>query len=191
MTTKLPPHDWHAPIIAAIVNAYGRSHGRKPEYVEIGVDRGHTAEYIFKHTSATVSAVDITLANLIVKHDHPDFQMYEMTSDEFFATGAATIPGKPDVIFTDGDHSAKQVWEDFLNALKIISDDGTIILHDSLPLRKEWIESNCGTVYRTVERLYGVPKTTAALGTPQMFQIWTLPLFPGLTLVSKEYKPLG
>lgn len=38
---------------------------------------------------------------------------------------------KFDFIFIDGDHSNEGVKEDFRNCMKIISDNGTIVLHDT------------------------------------------------------------
>jgi|TARA_B100000470_G_scaffold184171_1_gene149151 hypothetical protein len=52
-----------------------------------------------------------------------------MTSDEFFAVNLM----KYDVIFIDGLHEHKQVWQDFCNSVKILRPRGIIILHDMLP----------------------------------------------------------
>lgn len=186
--TNLPPHDWHAPIITSVINAYGRS--RKPVYIEIGIDRGHTCMYVFKNSSAQIHGVDITMENLVFSTNHPDFTTYEMSSDDFFSNVHSMAIRAPDVIFIDGDHSAKQVYEDFLHALEIIEDSGTIILHDTLPLRQEWVESHCSDAYKTVERLTGIFKISDALHISSGIQVWTLPLFPGLTFVSKQYRPL-
>jgi hypothetical protein len=62
--TPLPPHDWHAPIIAGIVGAYARpSPGES--YVEIGVDRGHTLAHVAQRAAGLFPrCVDVTLDNL-------------------------------------------------------------------------------------------------------------------------------
>jgi len=59
---------------------------------------------------------------------------YKMTSDEFFK-----IPGhKPyDLIFVDGAHLHEQVLKDTNNALALLADNGTIVIHDCLPLKEE------------------------------------------------------
>jgi hypothetical protein len=56
-----------------------------------------------------------------------------MTSDEFFHLNRMSF----DLIFIDGDHSAKQVMVDLENALQVLSQDGTIVLHDCNPAL-EW-----------------------------------------------------
>lgn len=55
---------------------------------------------------------------------------YVTTSDDFFAANK----NKYDVIFIDGDHRAVQVIKDINNALKSISPNGIILLHDCNPL---------------------------------------------------------
>jgi hypothetical protein len=52
-----------------------------------------------------------------------------MTSDEFFSLNQMTF----DLVFIDGDHSAKQVMVDIENALRILIVGGTIVLHDCNP----------------------------------------------------------
>lgn len=72
-----------------------------------------------------------------------------MTSDDFFdlaKNGSDTESGeyiglRPlytfDLIFIDGLHTAEQVKKDFENALKILSPNGFIVLHDCNPLQEE------------------------------------------------------
>jgi hypothetical protein len=73
--------------------------------------------------------------------------IYQLTSDEFFTKfqngwpGIETWPnnsvGKFDLIFIDGLHTAEQVKIDFENALKILSPNGFIVLHDCNPEKEE------------------------------------------------------
>jgi len=56
-----------------------------------------------------------------------------MTSDEFFKQNSE----KFDVIFIDGLHHYDQVTRDVENALKALSGNGLIILHDMLPKTEE------------------------------------------------------
>lgn len=78
-----------------------------------------------------------------------------MTSDDFFnywdpvQTIEVTIKDSPsapqfitqdrrfDLIFIDGLHTAEQVKKDFENALKVLSPNGFIVLHDCNPLKEE------------------------------------------------------
>jgi hypothetical protein len=54
---------------------------------------------------------------------------YQMTSDEFFAQNNDSF----DLIFIDGLHEADQVEKDILNALKVLKENGTILVHDCNP----------------------------------------------------------
>lgn len=65
---------------------------------------------------------------------------YCCTSDEAFKTFKEvdnTNPYKWDLIFIDGLHTAEQVKKDFENALKVLSPNGFIVLHDCNPLKEE------------------------------------------------------
>lgn len=190
--TALPRHDWHAPILAALVNAY-KTELHTPRYLEIGIDRGHTFSHVAEQTRAECWGVDITLSNILALNkitSMNNVRLWEEPSDKFFA-GEGILNGDPfDVIFIDGDHSATQSWCDFFNALHLLSDNGVIAMHDTLPLKHEWAKSHCGTVYRTAQQLYDTLKTSYTVGSEPLLQIWTLPLFPGLTLVSKQHRPM-
>jgi len=54
---------------------------------------------------------------------------YPLTSDEFFAINKNSF----DLIFIDGLHHADQVERDILNALKVLNNKGTIVVHDCNP----------------------------------------------------------
>lgn len=68
-----------------------------------------------------------------------------MTSDDYFKglNGIyvleinSVIDPKFDLVFIDGLHTAEQVKKDFENALKILSPNGFICLHDCNPLKEE------------------------------------------------------
>lgn len=63
---------------------------------------------------------------------------YQMTSDVFFVyAGDVSEKNLFDLIFIDGLHTAEQVRKDFENALKILSPNGFIVLHDCNPLKEE------------------------------------------------------
>ncbi len=90
----------------------------------------------------------------------PDFKAdFIGTSDEYFANITSgnifNIKRKEfDCIFLDGLHHELQVRKDFESALNILSQNGYIVIHDTVPPReeitivprqtKEW----CGSVYR-------------------------------------------
>lgn len=52
-----------------------------------------------------------------------------MASDQYFATSHACF----DLIFVDGLHHAEQVKKDIENALKVLKEGGTIMVHDCNP----------------------------------------------------------
>jgi hypothetical protein len=69
---------------------------------------------------------------------------YCKTSDEYFtielsinADFSEEYHKKFDLVFIDGLHTAEQVKKDFENALKILSPNGFIVLHDCNPLKEE------------------------------------------------------
>jgi len=53
----------------------------------------------------------------------------KMTSDSFFETNKENF----DIIFIDGHHESNQVYRDIINALDVLNDNGTIVVHDLLP----------------------------------------------------------
>ena len=68
-----------------------------------------------------------------------------MTSDEYFASAMETF----DLVFIDGDHHHSQVKRDVDNALRRLAPDGTIVMHDCLPLDAHYESPNfCGTAWR-------------------------------------------
>ena len=68
---------------------------------------------------------------------------FRCTSDYFFTSTEVKNKmmknNEPmfDLIFIDGLHTAEQVKKDFENALKILSPNGFIVLHDCNPLKEE------------------------------------------------------
>lgn len=180
MSDVPPPHDWHAPIIAGIVRAYGKY--RPPVYVEIGLDRGETFNVV-ADWAAVAHGVDVTLEHLRFPglHAKPSVALFEQSSDDYFKRyDDAELPG-PDVVFIDGDHSAEQVERDVVNALRIVRRDGTIIVHDTYPLDSRWADSHCGDGWRVIQRLHQRAYVDVA----------TIPLFPGLTIITQRQGTLA
>jgi hypothetical protein len=58
---------------------------------------------------------------------------YQITSDEFFALNKATF----DLIFIDGLHQADQAERDIVNSLRILNENGSILVHDCNPTTRE------------------------------------------------------
>jgi len=91
-------------------------------YLEIGVNT--PAQPGYSHESIHVE----------VKHGvDPNVETtFKVPSDDFFATNTE----KYDIIFVDGLHIFDQAHRDIVNSLKLLNDDGTIVVHDCNP-RKE------------------------------------------------------
>jgi hypothetical protein len=93
-------------------------------YLEIGCDQDQTYGQIkdlFHHSLC----VDPTKGGTL-----------RMTSDQFFEQ--YSDQERFDVIFIDGLHEAPQVWKDVVNSLRVLNDNGVIILHDLNPLLEEY-----------------------------------------------------
>lgn len=61
---------------------------------------------------------------------------YVMTSDEFFATDARLW----DLVFVDGDHRWMTVLRDTGHALDRLNPNGTVVMHDCLPVCEEYAQ---------------------------------------------------
>lgn len=80
---------------------------------------------------------------------------YEMTSDDFFNINKENF----DIIFIDGLHLEEQCTKDIFNSLSILNPNGTIVIHDCLPPKEEYIDPKMaekvtgpwwGTVFRSI-----------------------------------------
>jgi hypothetical protein len=94
-------------------------------YLEIGVNDGTCIRNV---TATHKDGVDPG-----IETTNPPEVNYPITSDDFFNL----IDGhdiKYDIIFIDGLHHDYQVYKDITNALKHITDNGTIVCHDMNPL---------------------------------------------------------
>lgn len=75
---------------------------------------------------------------------------YICTSDDFFNLIVHDLKDQFDLIFIDGLHHADQVKKDFENALDCLSENGFIMIHDTLPIEEKYT-----TVPRKTNRWYG------------------------------------
>jgi len=156
----------------------------KPErYLEIGIYQNDCLNVVAPFCKE-VYAVDIMLRN-------PNFpenvKFFQKKSDDFFQELDKSIYF--DLAFIDGDHSHEQSLKDFLNIKDRIVEDGFILMHDSYPFDLGWtFPYLCGEVYKTVEYIKKYYYRD--------FEILTLPIHPGLSLIKKmnhkkqlAYKP--
>ena len=114
-------------------------------YLELGVDEGTTFLMIAPFVSRAI-AVDKKIPECL-----EDYETYEMETNEFF--GDEWFKEEADLIFIDADHSYEEAKRDLKNALEILSDDGTIIMHGTDPISNFMADNPvaCGDVYKVVD----------------------------------------
>jgi len=96
---------------------------KNANYLEIGVDQGHTFDNI-KNTNLK-HGVDPYGASENITH--------KMTSQLFFAMNNRFFKQKYDVVFIDGMHLVEFIYAEILESLHILKKDGFIVLHDTCP----------------------------------------------------------
>lgn len=109
-------------------------------YLEIGLDDGYNFKRIECESKESVdpyfqddhSKYDLTF-NDDLPYEIKSMLTYRMTSDDFFKQNTKTY----DIIFIDGLHTEEQVGRDIINSIKILNDNGLIVVHDCLPKSKE------------------------------------------------------
>ena len=78
---------------------------------------------------------DVNFSKIIIKNkigvDPQSGGTHRMTSDDFFKQNKSTF----DLIFIDGLHVYEQVLKDIENSLKVLNDNGIILIHDCLPAK--------------------------------------------------------
>jgi hypothetical protein len=105
-------------------------------YLEIGVLAGDVLKYA-RCPSIGVDPKfdfrDIAVVNEIVKK--PELHLFQMTSDDFFATHSPTaLFGRPiDMAFLDGMHRCEYLLRDFINVERHCKKNSVVVLHDCLP----------------------------------------------------------
>jgi hypothetical protein len=103
-----------------IINALIDKHGYE-DYLEIGVNTPAQPGYNWEGVKAKVKhGVDPNVDTT-----------YRMTSDEFFEKYTTR---KYDIVFVDGLHIFEQVYRDIVNSLKLLTPNGTIVVHDCNPV---------------------------------------------------------
>jgi len=145
----------------------------EPRYLEIGCLGGDLCSSL-----KTKVAVGVDI------NEHPDWAtymgrsdkvlFYQMSSDQFFEQNTE----KWDLIFIDGDHTAAQVRKDVKNSLACLSDEGLIVLHDTLPPTPgDTNPDKCGSAFAVRRELQ----------EDSRLQVYTFPVTFGVTLVA----PIG
>lgn len=152
----------------------------KPEcYLELGVRDGRNFFSVAKHCQKAIGVDIVSCSKSLLNN----MEFHICNTDEYFKNLNDDI--KFDVVFIDADHSHEQSLKDFLNVKDKVIDDGFIFFHDTYPYDPYLFDMTLsGDVYKTA--LY-IKKHFN-----EDFEIVTLPINPGLTIVKKikNYKQL-
>jgi predicted O-methyltransferase YrrM len=159
------------------------SHWLKPShYLELGVREGMCFHQIIPNAEYS-TGVDIEpcsdpltqwIKNNQVSHK---VNYYKGTTDEYFSSLSKDTVF--DLVFIDADHSYESVLKDFLNVKDKVIKNGFVILHDTYPYTKEFMET------KVRGECYKVPMYIKENLHPE-WEVVTLPFNPGLTILKKS-----
>jgi len=108
-------------------------HLRPRTYLEIGVSRGESLEWVLPQTRV----LGIDPQPNLARAPGANVRIYRETSDDFFAKydPSAELGGLPvDLAFIDGMHHFEYALRDFLNIERACSPASVILVHDCYPL---------------------------------------------------------
>ncbi len=125
---------------------------------------------------------DVNFSKIIIKNkigvDPQSGGTHRMTSDDFFKQNKSIF----DLIFIDGLHVYEQVLKDIENSLKVLKDNGVILIHDCLPA-KIWHQ----TIPQTHSSWNGdVWKSIVKSRTRKDIDTYTIEADQGLGLILKR-----
>ena len=104
-----------------------------PRYLEIGVRAGERFHAVEAARKVAVDPVfKFNTGN--AREKYPESTYHQVTSDTYFGRIAAYLSDKFDVIFLDGLHTFEQTLRDFTNSIHFLSEKGTILIDDVVPV---------------------------------------------------------
>ena len=108
-------------------------------YFEVGVNTGSSIRYI---DAASIGVDPEFRLQFEVVGKKPMLQLYQMTSDDFFAAHDLTklFGGSFDLAFLDGMHHFEFLLRDFINTEPHAHKDSVVLLHDCFPVNAEMTE---------------------------------------------------
>jgi hypothetical protein len=169
----------HIQIIEEIAKGM-KAAGMNGAYLELGIAKAHCINRVGTHFKNVV-AVDINKESLdqvsCCSSIVPLLFSYEGTTDDFFESYDGM---KFDLIFIDANHDYKNVNKDFYNSLKVLKEEGIIILHDTFAPDKE-SASHCKDAWK-IQHYLVVNNVTCVSN----LQFINLPFYYGLTLVKRH-----
>ena len=103
---------------------------------------------------------------------------FHCNSTQEFAKLAKSKNLQIDMLFIDADHSYESVKKDFESFFPLVKDNGIILMHDGYPKDAAHTDRGyCGDGYKAI----------AELAKNQIgFEMMTIPIHPGLTIVRKR-----
>lgn len=159
--------------------AQQKGHG-EATYLEIGCNRGWLTGRIAPLVKHAVG-VDIKFFDEWLAIDANNVMFVNESSDDFFDHHSKD--SLYDIIFLDGSHEQVQVERDIVNSLEHLTEDGIILVHDTIP--PDVVHESptlCDNAYKAIPNI--------ARWMPDL-QIFTFPVRFGLTLISprRQYQP--
>lgn len=142
-------------------------------YVEIGARFGYTFNSAAPFCGKAIAVDPVSCVTL-----SDNVEQYKITSTAFIAV-AENAGLKIDMLFIDGDHSSKQVMNDFIEIGKfVVPETGLILLHDTFPVNSDLLSNTrCGDAWKVAREIRSFFPS---------FEIVTLPgPWAGLSIIRK------
>lgn len=117
---------------------YSIAHNLQPRNIlEIGCGSGASSVALLLGSGDRASLHRVTIHpeqadDVVDPIFSPQISTWAMTSDAFFAEIKPAV-GTYDIIFIDGDHSQEVVERDIRQSLRVLTQGGVIVLHDTKP----------------------------------------------------------
>jgi hypothetical protein len=107
---------------------------------------------------------------------------HRMTSDDYFFNNSLTEKRMFDLIFIDGDHRSEQVILDVFNSLRILTEAGTIVMHDTNARHKRTV-ANDPTSFGGREDVW---KTIPIIRLQDGLEIVTIDINHGVSVIRRR-----
>ncbi len=168
--------NWHEDFITYLASQY-----RPKIYVELGLYQCELFNKIVPHADILVG-VDI-FAEAGKRMTVLEKTVFVNSTTDEFAAALKENPFSIDMLFIDADHSKESVLKDFWNFFPYVNDHGIILLHDTHPKNLQYTDKGyCGDAYLVIEELKK---------HSDEFEMMTIPIHPGLTLIRKRKTQLS
>lgn len=172
----------HIKIIEEIAKGM-KAAGMNGAYLELGIAKACCFNRVAPYFKSSV-AVDVSFDALCNVNVKSLCSLVTATTDQFFKKNHSTPHIDTscfDLIFIDADHNYESVEKDFCNSLRVLKEDGIIILHDTWAYDKESATS-CKNAWKIQDYI----KYNEFLLSNEGMQYINLPFYYGLTLVKRD-----